>query len=183
MASKSRTENFVSSVSAYSNNALDPSRTDSPLYAQSSSRSRSPRPGYRETNAAQSDLLSLDPSSSSALARTAPNSEAQLLLMEEAQAPNSYVQQRDEAITMIERTMNELGGMFTQLAQMVSEQGEQIQRIDADTEDVVENVQGAQRELMKYWGRVSGNRWLVAKMFGVLMICEYCPLPVPTGFC
>jgi syntaxin 5 len=53
---------------------------------------------------------------------------------------------------------------------MVSQQGEQIQRIDADTEDVLENVQGAQRELLKYWNRVSGNRWLVAKMFGVLMI-------------
>jgi syntaxin 5 len=53
---------------------------------------------------------------------------------------------------------------------MVSEQGEQIQRIDADTEDVLDNVQGAQRELLKYWSRVQGNRWLVAKMFGVLMI-------------
>jgi hypothetical protein len=57
------------------------------------------------------------------------------------------------------------------LLQMVSQQGEQIQRIDANTEDVVDNVEGAQRELMKYWSRVQGNRWLVAKMFGVLMIC------------
>lgn len=47
---------------------------------------------------------------------------------------------------------------------------EMIQRIDANTEDVVDNVQGAQRELMKYWSRVSGNRWLIAKMFGVLMV-------------
>lgn len=47
---------------------------------------------------------------------------------------------------------------------------EMVQRIDANTEDVVDNVQGAQRELMKYWSRVSGNRWLVAKMFGVLMV-------------
>jgi syntaxin 5 len=45
-----------------------------------------------------------------------------------------------------------------------------VQRIDANTEDVVDNVEGAQRELMKYWSRVSGNRWLVAKMFGVLMV-------------
>jgi hypothetical protein len=53
---------------------------------------------------------------------------------------------------------------------MVSEQSEMIQRIDANTEDVVDNVEGAQRELLKYWSRVSGNRWLVAKMFGVLMV-------------
>ena len=59
-----------------------------------------------------------------------------------------------------------------------SEQAEQIQRIDANTDDVVDNVEGAQRELMKYWGRVQGNRWLVAKMFGVLMICESFPPPL-----
>lgn len=99
-----------------------------------------------------------------------PQSESQLMLMEEAQAPNMYIQERGQAIEAIERTINELGGIFGQLAGMVHEQGEMIQRIDANTEDVVENVQGAQRELLKYWSRVSGSRWLYAKMFGVLMI-------------
>ena len=93
--------------------------------------------------------------------------------MEEGNSSNSYIQQRGEAIDAIERTIADLGGIFGQLAQMVSEQAEQIQRIDANTDDVVDNVEGAQRELMKYWGRVQGNRWLVAKMFGVLMICEF----------
>ena len=50
-----------------------------------------------------------------------------------------------------------------------------VQRIDANTEDVVDNVEGAQRELMKYWSRVSGNRWLIAKMFGVLMVSKNSP--------
>jgi len=36
-------------------------------------------------------------------------------------------------------------------------------------EDVVDNVEGAQKELLRYWSRVSGNRWLLAKMFGVLV--------------
>lgn len=97
-------------------------------------------------------------------------SDQQLLVMEEGQTSNTYVQARGEAIEAIERTINELGGIFGQLAQMVSEQSEMIQRIDANTEDVVDNVQGAQRELMKYWTRVSGNRWLIAKMFGILMV-------------
>lgn len=97
-------------------------------------------------------------------------SDQQLLVMEEAQSSNTYIQARGEAIDAIERTINELGGIFGQLAQMVSEQSEMIQRIDANTEDVVDNVQGAQRELMKYWNSVSSNRWLIARMFGVLMI-------------
>jgi syntaxin 5 len=102
--------------------------------------------------------------------KNAPQSDHQLLLMEEAQPANAYIQERGQAIEAIERTINELGSIFGQLASMVSEQGEMLQRIDANTEDVVDNVQGAQRELLKYWNRVQGNRWLVAKMFGVLMV-------------
>jgi syntaxin 5 len=147
-ASRSRTENFVSSVSAHAAPAI--SQSASPLYSTPQNRG-SPGPGQ--------DLLSLN-----------PVGEQQLLMMEEAQPQNQYINQRGEAIEAIERTINELGGIFGQLASMVSEQSEMIQRIDANTEDVVDNVQGAQRELLKYWSRVSGNRWLVAKMFGVLMI-------------
>ncbi|KAF2110231.1 putative ER-golgi SNARE complex subunit Sed5 [Lophiotrema nucula] len=167
-ASRSRTENFISSTASHSQASLDPARTDSPLY-QTPQRGRSPG-GYKNTNAAQQDLLSLEPSGSSALTRGGAQSDAQLLLMEEAQPQSQYIQQRGQAIEAIESTITELGSIFGQLAQMVSEQGEQIQRIDANTEDVVDNVEGAQRELMKYWSRVQGNRWLVAKMFGVLMI-------------
>ncbi|QIW98682.1 hypothetical protein AMS68_004200 [Peltaster fructicola] len=165
-ASRSRQDNFVSSVSAQSQPGLSPGRTDSPLYA-SPARGKSPAPGQQ--SAAQ-DVLSLDPSSSSPLYGSSAQSQAQLQLMEEGSGSNAYIQQRGEAIEAIERTINELGGIFGQLAQMVSEQAEQIQRIDANTDDVVDNVEGAQRELMKYWNRVQGNRWLIAQMFGVFMI-------------
>lgn len=165
-ASRSRQDNFVSSVSQHGQ-GLAPGRTDSPLYSTPGSRGRSPAPAQRGGQ----DLLSLEPpSSSSSSALGGAQSEQQMMLLEEGQSDNSYIQQRGEAIEAIERTINELGGIFGQLAQMVSEQSEMIQRIDANTEDVVDNVEGAQRELMKYWGRVQGNRWLVAKMFGVLMI-------------
>ncbi|CAG7926947.1 unnamed protein product [Penicillium olsonii] len=164
-ASRTRTENFVSSVSSKSQNALDTQRSDSPLYNPAGR--RTPQPGYQGNS---SDLLTLEPSNPSPLGRPSFQSDQQLIVMEEGESSNTYVQARGEAIEAIERTISELGGIFGQLAQMVSEQSEMIQRIDANTEDVVDNVQGAQRELMKYWTRVSGNRWLVAKMFGVLMI-------------
>lgn len=166
-ASRTRTENFVSSVSSKSQSALDSQRSDSPLYNPSGR--RTPQPGYQGNS---SDLLTLDPSNPSPLMQ----SDQQLLVMEEAQSSNTYIQARGEAIEAIERTISELGGIFGQLAQMVSEQSEMIQRIDANTEDVVDNVQGAQRELMKYWTRVSGNRWLIAKMFGILMVSTLPPL-------
>ncbi|TKA25979.1 hypothetical protein B0A50_05491 [Salinomyces thailandicus] len=169
-ASRSRQDNFVSSVSQQSQaTRLEPGR-DSPLYS-TPSRGRSPKPG-QQGGPQQQDVLSLDPSGGNALYGNASGaaSQQQLQIMEEGASSNSYIQQRGEAIEAIERTIGELGGIFGQLAQMVSEQAEQIQRIDANTDDVVDNVEGAQRELMKYWSRVQGNRWLVAKMFGVLMI-------------
>ncbi|KAI8960236.1 putative ER-golgi SNARE complex subunit [Daldinia sp. FL1419] len=150
-ASRSRTENFISSVSQH---------------AQTSSLQQSASPLYgtpnRGTPSPGADLLTLNP--------PAAMGDQQILMMEEAAPQNSYIQQRGEAIEAIEKTISELGSIFGQLAQMVAEQSEMIQRIDANTEDVVDNVQGAQRELLRYWSRVSSNRWLIAKMFGVLMI-------------
>lgn len=178
-ASRNRTDAFISSVqqntgaaTGFQSTAI--SRTDSPLYQPPQQSSlllngrRSPFPST--SNNPANDILSLDPGASSALVPSSgPATQSQLLMMEEG-GSNTYIQQRGQAIETIEQTISELGGIFAQLAQMVSEQGEQIQRIDADTEDVLENVEGAQRELLKYWSRVQGNRWLVAKMFLSMMV-------------
>lgn len=87
-------------------------------------------------------------------------------MLEEGQGAQSYINARGEAIEAIERTITELGGIFAQLATMVREQHDMVQRIDQDTEDTVANIEGAQAELMKYWARVSSNRMLFIKMFG-----------------
>nr|POE62556.1 integral membrane protein sed5 [Quercus suber] len=174
-ASRSRQDNFVHSVAAnhlQGNSGGDPGRSDSPLY-NTPNRGRSPKPpSALQSSSTAQDVLSLDPSSNSSplYSGNTAQSQQQLQILEEGSQSNSYISQRGEAIEAIERTIGELGGIFGQLAQMVSEQAEQIQRIDANTDDVVDNVEGAQRELMKYWSRVQGNRWLVAKMFGVLMV-------------
>lgn len=83
---------------------------------------------------------------------------------------DSYIQQRSTAIESIETTIAELGQIFTQLANMVAEQRETVQRIDADTHDIMSNVSGAQRELLKYYASISSNRWLMLKIFGVLIV-------------
>lgn len=147
---------FSSSSAYHERTANNMPAYHSPLYQTPST---TPRP------ATQPDLLSLDPTPSSS-ALSGPVSAQQLALMEEGSSSNSYISARSEAIEAIEKTITELGGIFSQLAQMVGEQSEMIQRIDHETEDVVANVDGGQRELLKYWARVSSNRWLVVKMFG-----------------
>lgn len=83
---------------------------------------------------------------------------------------DNYIQSRSTAIESIESTIAELGSIFSQLAGMVAEQRETVQRIDADVNDISSNVSGAQRELLKYYANISSNRWLMLKIFGVLII-------------
>lgn len=83
---------------------------------------------------------------------------------------DQYIETRSSAIESIESTIAELGGIFGQLAQMVAEQRDTVQRIDANTEDIVSNVSGAQRELLKYYSSVTSNRMLMLKIFGVLIV-------------
>ncbi|KAK6456128.1 snare protein SED5/Syntaxin 5 [Scheffersomyces xylosifermentans] len=97
-----------------------------------------------------------------------PNQTQQMLLMEEQSG--QYLQQRNRAVETIESTINEVGNLFQQLATMVSEQGEQIQRIDENVEDISMNISGAQRELLKYYAHITSNRWLFLKIFGVLIV-------------
>jgi syntaxin 5 len=48
--------------------------------------------------------------------------------MQLANPDQSYLNSRSDAIQNIEATIAELGGIFQQLARMVSEQGETVQR-------------------------------------------------------
>jgi syntaxin 5 len=107
-ASRSRQEGFLNNITAHSNpSSLNPSRTDSPLYQTEQQRQGGGKTPYQSTQAAQSDILSLDmpTGGSSALTRNAPASHQQLMLMEEG-GSNTYIEQRGEAIETIERTMN-----------------------------------------------------------------------------
>jgi syntaxin 5 len=93
-----------------------------------------------------------------------------VLVRSDVPPQDTYIQSRSTAIESIETTIAELGQIFNQLAHMVAEQRETVQRIDADTLDIASNVGGAQRELLKYYASISSNRWLMLKVFGVLIV-------------
>ncbi|XP_054648122.1 syntaxin-5a isoform X2 [Dunckerocampus dactyliophorus] len=91
----------------------------------------------------------------------------QLQLIDEQ---DSYIQSRADTMQNIESTIVELGSIFQQLAHMVKEQEETIQRIDSNVEDTQLNVEAAHSEILKYFQSVSSNRWLMIKIFLVLVI-------------
>eukprot|EP00051_Salpingoeca_urceolata_P015630 m.204031 g.204031 ORF g.204031 m.204031 type:complete len:296 (+) comp18459_c0_seq3:2544-3431(+) len=91
----------------------------------------------------------------------------QAVAMEEPS--NQYMEERAEGMQQIEKTIAELGQTFQQLASMIHEQGEQVIRIDANIEETDMNVEAAHTELVKYMQSVSSNRWLMLKVFGILI--------------
>lgn len=95
----------------------------------------------------------------------ATQEQSQMLIPRE----DTYMNSRAQALQQVESTISELGGMFQQLATMVQQQQEVAIRIDNDVDDTMANVDGAQAQLLKYLDRISGNRWLVLKIFFVLM--------------
>ena len=91
---------------------------------------------------------------------------AQLLV---ANPQDQYLSARSEALQNVEQTITELGGIFQQLATMVAEQGEMAIRIDENVERSVADVDNAQTQMLKYLNSISSNRWLIMKIFGVLI--------------
>ncbi|CAI7757907.1 unnamed protein product [Closterium sp. NIES-53] len=83
---------------------------------------------------------------------------------------DSYMSSRSEALQNVETTIVELSTIFRDLATMVAQQGEMAIRIDQDMDDTLTNVEGAQGALLKYLNNISSNRWLIIKIFFVLII-------------
>jgi syntaxin 5 len=116
----------------------------------------------------QDDQVSIDMGSSpnQPLLPRGQLQQQQMLMYDES---DNYVQQRAETMQSIESTIVELGGIFQQLAVMVKEQEEMVERIDTNVQDVEMNVEAAHGEILKYFQSVSKNRWLMIKIFGVLI--------------
>ncbi|THG97723.1 hypothetical protein EW026_g4324 [Hermanssonia centrifuga] len=173
--SKDRTEQFMHSTAAAASQAPSSSllfgntQRQDPMGDGSLLAPRfDPKGKSRASTPSNGDILALD--LGSAEEGTAAQNGGAFMQMELVEQQDTYIQSRSTAIESIESTIAELGQIFTQLAQMVAEQRETVQRIDADTVDIASNVSGAQRELLKYYASISSNRWLMLKVFGVLIV-------------
>ncbi|KAJ8442370.1 hypothetical protein Cgig2_018626 [Carnegiea gigantea] len=162
---ESRRQLFSSTASKESTNPFVRQR---PLAAKSAS-GGSPAPPPPWANGASS--------SSSLFPRKQADGESQPLLQQQSQqqqqmvpAQDTYMQSRAEALQNVESTIHELSNIFTQLATMVSQQGEIAIRIDENMEETLANVEGAQSQLVRYLNSISSNRWLMIKIFFVLIV-------------
>ncbi|XP_072293726.1 syntaxin-5a isoform X1 [Eucyclogobius newberryi] len=124
--------------------------------------------GY--TTSKESSVLMQDESRSLGDVAIDMDSQSNPLQLQLIDEQDSYIQSRADTMQNIESTIVELGSIFQQLAHMVKEQEETVQRIDANVEDTQLNVEAAHTEILKYFQSVSSNRWLMIKIFLVLIV-------------
>ncbi|KAG7517206.1 hypothetical protein JOB18_001349 [Solea senegalensis] len=122
------------------------------------------------TNNFKSSVLMQDESRSLGDVAIDMDSQTNPLQLQLIDEQDSYIQSRADTVQNIESTIVELSSIFQQLAHMVKEQEETIQRIDANVEDTQLNVEAAHSEILKYFQSVSSNRWLMIKIFLVLIV-------------
>ncbi|KAH0480749.1 MAG: uncharacterized protein KVP18_001834 [Porospora cf. gigantea A] len=82
---------------------------------------------------------------------------------------SAYHQARVEGVEHIQRVLAELGQIFSRVATMVAQQEEMVTRIDADADLTMSNLRAGENELVRYLKRLSSNRSLIMKIFGILM--------------
>ncbi|CAH1159606.1 unnamed protein product [Phaedon cochleariae] len=111
------------------------------------------------------DQVSIDLESTALIPKQQNQMQAALMYDE----TDNYLHSRAETMQNIESTIVELGGIFQQLAHMVKEQEEMVERIDTNVQDAGMNIDAAHAQIVKYFKSVSSNRWLIIKIFGVLI--------------
>lgn len=166
-ASKTRKDNFSQSTPSSSSGIGDRSvlfRDEQLAIQQRNSPSSS---AINIPADSESDISSLSSAGTSGGGMVRSRHVQQMTLMEET---DTYINERAQDMQRIETTVVELGQIFTQLATMVKEQDEMIGRIDHNVEDSLMNVNAAHTEILKYFQSVSSNRWLMIKVFGVLIV-------------
>ncbi|KAG6489308.1 hypothetical protein ZIOFF_050577 [Zingiber officinale] len=163
---ESRRQLFSSSASK---EAANPFLRQQPLVSKGSNESPAPPAPWENDSTSSSPLFPRrkpigDPSSTQPLIPQQQQQQQMVAIQD------SYMQSRAEALQSVESTIHELSNIFTQLATMVSQQGELAIRIDENMDDTLANVEGAQGQLLKYLNSISSNRWLMIKIFFVLMV-------------
>ncbi|XP_027342501.1 syntaxin-31 [Abrus precatorius] len=83
---------------------------------------------------------------------------------------DNYAQSRATALHNVESTITELSGIFSHLATMVAHQGELAIRIDDNMDESLANVEGAHSSLLRHLNQISSNRWLLIKIFAILIL-------------
>ena len=93
----------------------------------------------------------------------------QQMMFAAQQQQQGLASSRADALQSVEATIVELGSMFNTFAGLVASQHEAAARIDDNASEVLQHVDAAKSQLMKYLSSISSNRALMVKLLLVIL--------------
>lgn len=90
-------------------------------------------------------------------------------LQQEQMQRDHYYQDRVNGVEQLTGTISEISGMMTTLVTKVVEQDEVIVSINSHLDDAVHNLDSGNDSLMQYYNRLTGQQWLIIKLFAVII--------------
>ncbi|XP_022987133.1 syntaxin-31-like [Cucurbita maxima] len=171
-----RTENIKANESRRQIFSANATR-ESPFQNQAKTVTQPPPWSSNTSGSAQSSLLSSNGAQAGGQLRrrlaveNTPSQQMELSMLQQVVPRQEiYSQSRAVALHNVESTISELSGIFTHLATMVAHQGELAIRIDDNMDESLANVEGARSALLRHLNQISSNRWLLIKLFAILII-------------
>ena len=82
---------------------------------------------------------------------------------------NRQTASRLQSARLAEKSIAELTTMFSKMSNLISQQGEVLERIEDDVEAAGGDIDAGHDELVKVYGYTKGNRALILKVFAVLI--------------
>lgn len=135
-----------------------------------------PRPFDPNTNGTNSNNQSMYAESSAATAGGSNGTQQQeqqvtMTLLDTAQlsADQEFFQDRANSMQFIEAQLHKIDTVMGSMAQLLSDQREDVLTLNHDTEAAFENMSMARNELFETLKAVSSNRMLMAKILAVLL--------------
>uniref|UniRef100_A0A9I9DWZ5 t-SNARE coiled-coil homology domain-containing protein n=1 Tax=Cucumis melo TaxID=3656 RepID=A0A9I9DWZ5_CUCME len=173
-----RTENIKANESRRQIFSANASR-ESPFQNQAKAVTQPPPWSINTSGSAQSSLLSSNGAQVGGQLRrrlavenmNTPSQQMEMSMLQQVvPRQENYSQSRAIALHNVESTISELSGIFSHLATMVAHQGELAIRIDDNMDESLANVDGARSALLRHLSQISSNRWLLIKIFAILII-------------
>lgn len=103
----------------------------------------------------------------SKLSTTSSSSSMQEQIIQRREARDTKY--RSQQARLAERSLVELGCMFTKMSSLISTQGEILVRIEDDVENAYMDINDGHDELTKVYGLTKSNRGLIIKIFCILL--------------
>lgn len=96
--------------------------------------------------------------------------EVEIETSQSAQMTITEQRERFEQVRVVESMVHEISVLFQQLASVVGQADESIMRIEENTATAELMMEEGINQMKQYWERVKGNRWLMLRIFAILIV-------------